>query len=79
MFSPHRITMSSARELDPVGFIDVTIPSDTGAARKVQEEIESQLHAYKFADKEIFSVRLAESTQSFKGIYRFTFGDFDLS
>jgi serine/threonine-protein kinase RsbW len=42
-----------------VGFTDVTIPSDTGEARKVQEDIESQLLARQVADKEIFSVRLA--------------------
>jgi serine/threonine-protein kinase RsbW len=51
--------MNSAREPGPVGYTDVTIPSDTGAARQVQEDIESQLQAHKVADKEIFSVRLA--------------------
>jgi serine/threonine-protein kinase RsbW len=43
----------------PVAFTDVTIPSDTGEARKVQEQIESRLQALQVSEKEIFSVRLA--------------------
>jgi serine/threonine-protein kinase RsbW len=59
VFSPHPVTMNPARELGPQGYTDVTIPSDTCVARKVQEEIESHLVAQQIADKEIFSIRLA--------------------
>src|SRR5262249_15467682 len=51
--------MNRSSDPDPAAFTDVTIPSDTGEARKVQEAIESQLQARQVADKEIFSVRLA--------------------
>lgn len=59
MFTTHPVTMNPARELGPGGFTDVTIPSDTGEARKVQEDIESRLAAHHVSEKEIFSVRLA--------------------
>jgi len=51
--------MNPPSELGPVAFTDVTIPSDTAEARRVQEAIEAQLSARQFTDKEIFSVRLA--------------------
>jgi serine/threonine-protein kinase RsbW len=51
--------MNLASELGPVSFTDVTILSDTAEARKLQEEIETHLHARQVADKDIFSVRLA--------------------
>ena len=59
MPSPDLVPMNRASDPGSVAFTDVTIPSDTGEARKVQEDIESQLQARQVADKEIFSVRLA--------------------
>jgi serine/threonine-protein kinase RsbW len=53
------VPMNLASDHGPVAFTDVTIPSDTGEARKVQDEIESLLQARQVTDKEIFSVRLA--------------------
>jgi serine/threonine-protein kinase RsbW len=38
---------------------DVVITSDTAEARRVQEEIESELRASQFSEHEIFSIRLA--------------------
>jgi len=38
---------------------DVVITSDTAEARRVQEEIESELRAGQFSEHEIFSIRLA--------------------
>jgi serine/threonine-protein kinase RsbW len=40
-------------------YTDVTIPSDTTEARRVQDEIEQELRARRASDQEIFSVRLA--------------------
>jgi len=51
--------MNLASDLGPVAFTDVTIPSDAGEARKVQEEIETHLQTLQVTEKEIFSVRLA--------------------
>jgi len=51
--------MSSLSDLGSVPFMDVIIPSDTGEARRVQEEIEKRLAASGASDKEVFSVRLA--------------------
>ena len=59
MISTHLVPMNPARENGTVAYTDVTIPSDTTAARKVQEDIESQLQAQKVSEKEIFSIRLA--------------------
>ncbi|MFO0846551.1 MAG: ATP-binding protein [Gemmataceae bacterium] len=59
MTSPDLVPMNLASNHGPVGFTDVTIASDSGEARKVQDEIESLLHARQVTDKEIFSVRLA--------------------
>jgi serine/threonine-protein kinase RsbW len=42
-----------------LGFTDVTIPSDTAEARRLQEVIEQHLAARRASDQEIFSVRLA--------------------
>jgi serine/threonine-protein kinase RsbW len=38
---------------------DVTIPSDTAEARRVQDEIEKALKAHQFGEREIFSIILA--------------------
>lgn len=38
---------------------DYHIPSDTGEARRVQDEIEQLLRSLQYTEKEIFSVRLA--------------------
>src|SRR5579859_4324134 len=38
---------------------DVIIPSDPAEGRQVQEEIERQLKAYNYSEREIFSVKLA--------------------
>src|SRR5437588_4063611 len=43
----------------PTHSIAVEIPSDPAEARKVQEEIERQLQATLFTEKEIFSIKLA--------------------
>jgi serine/threonine-protein kinase RsbW len=40
-------------------FSEVTIPSDHAEARRVQEEIEQQLHAQPVNEQEIFGIRLA--------------------
>lgn len=45
--------------VDPGLFTQVTIPSDTQEARKVQDEIEAHLQTRLASEKEIFSVRLA--------------------
>ena len=37
----------------------VEIPSDPAEARKIQEDIERQLQASQFSEKEIFSIKLA--------------------
>ena len=39
--------------------IAVEIPSDPAEARKIQEDIERQLQASQFSEKEIFSIKLA--------------------
>ena len=39
--------------------LDVVIPSDPAAARRVQDDIEDALKAHGFAEREIFSVKLA--------------------
>jgi len=38
---------------------DVVIPSDPAEARRIQEEIERQLKAFHYSEREIFSVKLA--------------------
>ncbi len=59
MYLTDLIPMNCASNSDSVAFTAISIPSDTGEARKVQEEIESQLQARQVTEKEIFSVRLA--------------------
>jgi serine/threonine-protein kinase RsbW len=39
--------------------LDLVIPSDPAEARRVQDEIESALRAYRFDDREVFSIKLA--------------------
>jgi serine/threonine-protein kinase RsbW len=51
-------TMNPPSDLGPP-FTDVVIPSDTAEARRIQEEIEQQLHSRRASDQEVFSVRLA--------------------
>jgi len=51
--------MNPPSDLGPIPFTDVTIPSDTAEARRVQEEIEQQLSARRTSEQEIFSIRLA--------------------
>jgi serine/threonine-protein kinase RsbW len=41
------------------GPLDVVIPSDPAEARRIQDDIEQALKAHGFADREIFSVKLA--------------------
>jgi serine/threonine-protein kinase RsbW len=50
---------SPSTELGPTPFTDVTIPSDTAEARRVQEVIEGVLRGRPTTDQEVFSVRLA--------------------
>lgn len=59
MLLPDLATMNPPTDLGSVPFTDVTIPSDTAEARRVQEEIEQQLAARRASDQEIFSIRLA--------------------
>ena len=56
MLLPELATMNSPSDL---GFTDVTIPSDTAEARRVQDDIEKNLGSVRASDQEIFSVRLA--------------------
>jgi serine/threonine-protein kinase RsbW len=51
--------MNPASDLGQAPFKDVTIPSDTTEARRVQDEIEQQLLTRRASDQEVFSVRLA--------------------
>jgi serine/threonine-protein kinase RsbW len=51
--------MNPPDDLGGAPYKDVTIPSDTAEARRVQDEIEQQLIARRASDQEIFSVRLA--------------------
>jgi serine/threonine-protein kinase RsbW len=46
-------------DLGPHYSCSVAIPSDSSEARRVQEEIERQLKACHFSEREIFSVKLA--------------------
>jgi serine/threonine-protein kinase RsbW len=50
---------SPSTEFGPIPFTDVTIPSDTAEARRVQEVIEGMLRGRPTTDQEVFSVRLA--------------------
>jgi serine/threonine-protein kinase RsbW len=47
------------RETRPDGSTLVVIPSDTAAARQLQEDIERDLLAQRFDEKDIFSIKLA--------------------
>jgi serine/threonine-protein kinase RsbW len=51
--------MNPPRDPGESSFTDVTIPSDTAEARRIQDEIEQQLQARRATEQEIFSVRLA--------------------
>ncbi len=51
--------MTLPTDLGIVPFTDVTIPSDTSEARRIQEEIERQIAAMRVSEQEVFSVRLA--------------------
>lgn len=50
---------SPPTNVSPVPFTDITIPSDTAEARRVQEVIEGMLRQRPTADQEVFGVRLA--------------------
>jgi serine/threonine-protein kinase RsbW len=47
------------RETEPSGACEVVIPSETAAARRVQEDIERSLKKHRFDERDIFSVKLA--------------------
>jgi serine/threonine-protein kinase RsbW len=49
----------SMSEVEPHYSTQVEIPSDPGAARQLQEQIEQQLRSNSFSEREIFSIRLA--------------------
>jgi serine/threonine-protein kinase RsbW len=51
--------MTPTSDLAGVPFTDVIIPSDTGEARRVQDEIERLIRGGRASDQEVFSVRLA--------------------
>jgi len=51
--------MNPPRDPGELPFTEVTIPSDTAEARRIQDEIEQLLQARRATDQEIFSVRLA--------------------
>ena len=51
--------MNPPSNLGHTPFMDVSIPSDHAEARRVQEEIETQLQARRASEQEVFSVRLA--------------------
>ena len=59
MLLPEPATMKPSRDPGNAPFTDVTIPSDTAEARRIQDEIEQLLQARRASDQEIFSVRLA--------------------
>ena len=59
MLSPELATMKPPSDAGHAPYTDVTIPSDTTEARRVQDEIEQELRARRASDQEIFSVRLA--------------------
>lgn len=50
---------SPSTDLGGVPFTEVSIPSDTAEARRVQEAIEGMLRQRAASDQEVFSVRLA--------------------
>jgi serine/threonine-protein kinase RsbW len=50
---------SPPTEPGPAPFTEVSIPSDTAEARRVQEAIEGMLRQRPVTDQEVFSVRLA--------------------
>jgi serine/threonine-protein kinase RsbW len=49
----------SMRDTRASGACDVVIPSDTAAARRIQEDIERGLKGHRFDERDIFSVKLA--------------------
>jgi serine/threonine-protein kinase RsbW len=51
--------MDSQRDPSPGCSAELTIPSDPGEARRVQEQIERQLQLHHFSEREIFGIRLA--------------------
>lgn len=52
-------TMNHPRDVKPAVAADVTIPSDTIEARRVQDEIERHLQARQVSEHDIFSIKLA--------------------
>ena len=52
-------TMNLPRDLGPGHLTEVAIPSDPVEARRVQDEIEAQLKAHRYSERDIFGIRLA--------------------
>lgn len=52
-------TMKPQRDVSPTIAADVTIPSDTAEARRIQDDIEQILQARHINEREIFSIKLA--------------------
>lgn len=52
-------TMKPQRDVSPAIASEVTIPSDTVEARRIQDEIEQLLQARHILDHDIFSIKLA--------------------
>jgi serine/threonine-protein kinase RsbW len=51
--------MNLPRDLGPGPLTEVAIPSDPVEARRVQDEIEEQLKAHRYSERDIFGIRLA--------------------
>ncbi|MHB1421742.1 MAG: ATP-binding protein [Gemmataceae bacterium] len=51
--------MNHPRDVSPAVAVDVTIPSDTAEARRLQEEIEQLLNARNVHEHDVFSIKLA--------------------
>jgi serine/threonine-protein kinase RsbW len=51
--------MTSSDDLGRQSAVDLAIPSDLTAARRVQDDIEQLLRTYQYTDRDIFCIRLA--------------------
>jgi serine/threonine-protein kinase RsbW len=52
-------TMKPQRDVSLAIAVDVTIPSDTVEARRIQDDIEQMLHAHHINERDVFSIKLA--------------------
>jgi len=52
-------TMNDPRDVQPAVAADLTISSDAGEARRIQDEIERLLQARRVSEHDIFSIKLA--------------------